>query len=77
MSKSKNPAADRPVEKLTLEWRAGGDHVALLFGPKLWMAFESAAQAKGMTAQDMITRAVVYTLGTVVFDGTNSETGNA
>jgi hypothetical protein len=77
MSKSKKPAADRSIEKLALEWRADGDHVALLFGLKVWMAFESAAQAKGMTAQEMITRAVVHTLGRVVFDGTNTESGRA
>jgi hypothetical protein len=76
MSKSKNPAAGMPP-KLTLEWRAGEDHVALLFAPETWLAFESAAEGKGMTAQEMITRAVVHTLGTVVFDGTSSETGRA
>ncbi len=77
MTKSKNPAAGKPIRKLTLEWVANKEHVALLFGPEIWIAFESAAGAKGMTAQEMITRAIVYTLGAVVFDGTNSETGHA
>jgi hypothetical protein len=77
MTKSKTSAADTPKKKLTLEWRAGEDHVALLFARETWITFESVAQDKGTTAQEMIIRAVVHTLGAVVFDGTSSETGHA
>ena len=77
MTESKISAADTPIKKVTLEWVADEDYVALLFAKETWIAFESAARDKGTTAQEMIVRAVVHTLGTVVFDRANSETGHA
>ncbi|MCP3385954.1 hypothetical protein NLM31_36760 [Bradyrhizobium sp. CCGUVB4N] len=65
------------IPKLTLEWAVVGDQLALLFTKETWVFFEAAAQAKGMAAQEMVVRAVVQSLGQIVYDAAASEAGHA
>jgi hypothetical protein len=63
-------AADRSNDrKLTLEWVQQPDGSrALVFDAKTWAVFERAADAKGKTAQHVISAAVAECVGTILMD---------
>lgn len=57
---------------LNLEWKVvDRDHIALLFDKPTFLAFQTAAEAHGLEATDMIGQALARLLGPVI--GTRSE----
>ena len=57
-----------PVNKLSLEWIAAPDGMALFFDKATWKIFKDAANSREQSAEHMIRRAVVACLGTIVED---------
>ena len=57
-----------PINKLSLEWIAAPDGMALFFDKATWKVFKDAANSREQSAEHMILRAVVACLGTIMED---------
>jgi hypothetical protein len=60
--------AKPPDNKLSLEWVASPDGMALIFEKSTWKVFKDAANRREQSAEHMILRAVVACLGTIMED---------
>jgi hypothetical protein len=56
------------VNKLSLEWIASPDGMALFFDKATWKVFKDAANEREQSAEHMILRAVVACVGAIVED---------
>jgi hypothetical protein len=57
-----------PDNKLSLEWIAAPDGMALFFDKATWKVFKDAANSREQSPEHMILRAVVACLGTIMED---------